>query len=93
MLLGSDYVVTTANISAKNQLELEGLEGSRVSVEPTGDHLNHLNEYKLRVQEQEFYVMGHMYDLPNPSKRYEGAGIVRRRPEAKRQMRKDPSAR
>ncbi len=70
MLLGSDYVVTTANISAKNQLELEGLEGSRVSVEPTGDHLNHLNEYKLRVQEQEFYVMGHMYDLPNPSKRY-----------------------
>ena len=70
MLLGSDYVVTTANISAKNQLELEGLEGSRVSVEPTGDHLNHLNEYKLRVREQEFYVMGHMYDLPNPSKRY-----------------------
>lgn len=70
MILGNDHVVTTANAAAKKQLELEHLEGSLVQISPTGDHLNHLIEYKMKLRDQKFFVMGHMYDLPKPTKRY-----------------------
>lgn len=70
LILGSDHVVTTANASARKQLNMESLEGSLVHITPTGDHLNHLIEYKMQIREQEFFVMGHMYDLPKHTKRY-----------------------
>lgn len=70
MIIGEDGVITTANESAKRQLELENPEGSYVTVEATGDHMNYQNEYKMKVRDQEFSIMGHYYDLPRQEGRY-----------------------
>ncbi len=70
MIIGSDNVITSANPAAKKQLEIEGLEGIRLNIEATGDHMNHQNEYKLKIGDREFSIMGQLYDLSEKEKRY-----------------------
>lgn len=70
MIIGEDHVITTANEAAQKQLELDGLEGSYVEIEATGDHMNYQNEYKMKIGAREFSIMGHLYDLPRQEGRY-----------------------
>lgn len=70
IVLGKDGVITTANPAAKRQLQMEKPEGEPVELKATGDHLNHLNEYKLIIRDAEFIIMGHEYPLENASERY-----------------------
>lgn len=70
MIIGKDHVVTTANASAKRQLELDKPEGSYVEIEATGDHMNYQNEYKMKIADREFSIMGQLYDLPRQEGRY-----------------------
>ena len=70
MVIGADYVITTANEAAKKQLELEMPEGSYVEIEATGDHMNYRNEYKMKIGDREFSIMGHLYDLSRQEGRY-----------------------
>lgn len=70
MIIGADYVITTANEAAKKQLELEMPEGSYVKIEATGDHMNYRNEYKMKIGDREFSIMGHLYNLPRQEGRY-----------------------
>lgn len=70
MILGTDGIITTANEAARQQLKINLLEGTLAVLEATGDHLNNSNEYKLKIGEQEFRIMGQLHSLPNPTKRY-----------------------
>ena len=70
MIIGDDNVITTANETAKKQLELENPEGTCVQIEATGDRMNNQNEYKMTVGEQEFFIMGYLYDLPENVGKY-----------------------
>ena len=70
IIIGDDHVITTANESAKKQLELERPEGTHVKIEATGDRMNYQNEYKMKVGDKEFSIMGHLYDLPRKEGRY-----------------------
>lgn len=70
LIFGKDETVSMANAAAKKQLPLELVEGKRVSVTPTGDSLNHQNEYRLQIDNKEYLVMGHMFDLDKEPERY-----------------------
>lgn len=64
VIIGDDHVITTSNEAAKKQLELDMPEGTYVEIEATGDRMNYQNEYKMKVGDREFSIMGHLYDLP-----------------------------
>ena len=70
IIIGDDHVITTSNESAKKQLELDMPEGTYVEIEATGDRMNYQNEYKMKVGDREFSIMGHLYDLPRKEGRY-----------------------
>lgn len=70
MIIGDDHVITTANEAAKKQLELDMPEGTYVEIDATGDRMNYRNEYKMKIGEREFFIMGHLYDLPRREGRY-----------------------
>lgn len=70
LIMGSDEVITTANEAAKRQLNENLLEGMRADLKTTGDKLSHETEYHLVLKEKKFSVMGRLYDLRNPTKRY-----------------------
>lgn len=70
LIFGKDETVAAANAAAEQQLLVKLPEGKRVSVTPTGDSLNHQNEYRIKIDDKEYLVMGHMYDLDSDPERY-----------------------
>lgn len=70
LILNGRGIVTMANESAKRQLSLTMPEGKLARLSPTGDNLNHQNEYKLLLDEKEYVLMGHLYDLERDPSRY-----------------------
>lgn len=70
LILGDDNIITMANDSAKTQLSLHMPEGKRAEITPTGDNINHQNEYTMRLNQKEYFVMGHLYDLNESRQRY-----------------------
>lgn len=70
LILNGKGIVTMANESAKRQLSLTMPEGKRAQISPTGDNLNHQNEYKMLLGGKEYYLMGHLYDLERDPSRY-----------------------
>lgn len=70
LIFGKDEVVAAANAAAEQQLLVKLPEGKQVSVMPTGDSLNHQNEYRIKIDDKEYLVMGHMYDLDSDPERY-----------------------
>lgn len=85
LILGKDERVSVANAAAEKQLTPELAKGKKVSVTPTGDSLNHENEYRLRIGDKEYLVMGHMFDLDREPEQYskvlifESTRVVRER--------------
>ncbi len=85
LIFGQNETVAASNAAAEQQLSLKLPEGKRMQVTPTGDSLNHQNEYRIRIDDQEYLVMGHMYDLDRDPERYsqvlifESARAVRER--------------
>lgn len=70
LIFGSEDTIVEANDAAKKQLSLSMPEGKKAAVTPTGDNLNNQNEYRIRIGEAEYLVMGQMYDLDRSSGRY-----------------------
>ncbi len=70
LLFGKGETVAAANEAAKQQLSLDFTGDMRVAVTPTGDSLNHQNEYRIRIGDREYLVMGHMYDLDRDPDQY-----------------------
>lgn len=70
LILGGDKVVTMANEPAKRQLSVEMPEGQRAVVTPTGDTFSRQNEFKVLLNDKEYFVMGHLYDLDQDPRRY-----------------------
>lgn len=70
IILGKDKTVTAANETARQQLKIPQPEGMHVVVEATGDHLNSNNEYILTIGERQYAVMGQLYNLHGPTRRY-----------------------
>ncbi len=70
MIVGSDNVITSANSAAKKHLENKNLEGMKLDIEATGDHMSHQNEYKLKIGKREFSIMGQLYELSDNEDRY-----------------------
>lgn len=70
IIVDNDSVITMANDSAKRQLSHETLEGHLAKITPTGDNLNHQNEYIMILNDKEYYVMGHFYDLSHDPQKY-----------------------
>lgn len=70
LIFGKEETVAVANKAAKQQLSIKLPAGMRVSVTPTGDSLNHQNEYRVRIDEREYLIMGQMYDLDFDPERY-----------------------
>ncbi len=70
LVIGEENVILTANKAAREQLHLEdeeSLSKLTISIEPTGDVMNHLKEYMLTVRGQKYTVMGSLYDMQNCS--------------------------
>lgn len=70
LIFGKNEIVAAANPAAEKQLSTRQLEGQTVSVTPTGDSLNHQNEYRIQIDGREYLVMGHHYDLDRDPERY-----------------------
>lgn len=70
MVLGSGGMVTAANQAALRHLGVEWLHGLYVKIESTGDHMNHLHEYKVTIGDQEYLILGRRYNLSNATGRY-----------------------
>lgn len=70
LIFGKEDTVAAVNTAARQQLSMELPAGKQVSVTPTGDSLNHQNEYRVRIDEREYLVMGQMYDLDLDPERY-----------------------
>lgn len=70
LIFGKNEIVAAANPAAEKQLSTRQLEGKTVSVTPTGDSLNHQNEYRIQIDGREYLVMGHHYDLDRDPERY-----------------------
>lgn len=70
LILGGDNVVTMANEPAKRQLSIDMPEGQMAVVTPTGDNFSRQNEFKVLLNEKEYFVMGHLYDLDQDPRRY-----------------------
>lgn len=70
LILNGRGIVTMANESAKRQLSLTMPEGKLARLSPTGDNINHQNEYKLLLDKKEYVLMGHLYDLKKDPSRY-----------------------
>lgn len=64
LILGEDGRITLANETARRQLEQPRLEGMQVTLEPTGDRLGGQDEFRLRLGEEEIFVMGRLHRLP-----------------------------
>ena len=60
LILGADDVVTTASSVAKRHLEIEDIQGKRVTITHTGDRLENQSEFRLNVEGKEFLVMGYL---------------------------------
>ena len=60
LILDEENVVTTASPVAKKQLDIEDIQGKRVTVTYTGDHLENQSEFRLNVEGKEFLVMGYL---------------------------------
>ncbi|WP_294146486.1 sigma 54-interacting transcriptional regulator [uncultured Clostridium sp.] len=70
LILGGDNVVTMANEPAKRQLSIDMPEGQMAVVTPTGDNFSRQNEFKVLLNDKEYFVMGHLYDLDQDPRRY-----------------------
>ena len=70
LILGGDNVVTMANEPAKRQLSIDMPEGQMAVVTPTGDNFSRQNEFKVLINNKEYFVMGHLYDLDQDPRRY-----------------------
>lgn len=70
LIVNGDGAITMANDSAKKQLAVAMPEGKKAEISPTGDNLNHQNEYKMLLGEKEYFLMGHLYDLEKDPSRY-----------------------
>lgn len=70
LVFGKEDVITVVNDAAKKQLSLTMPEGKKATVTPTGDNLNHQNEYRIQIEGKEYLVMGQLYDLDRDPERY-----------------------
>lgn len=70
LVFGKEDVITVVNDEAKKQLSLMMPEGKKAVVTPTGDNLNHQNEYRIQIEGKEYLVMGQLYDLDRDPERY-----------------------
>lgn len=70
LIFGKEEKIAVANEAAEQQLSLKLSGKAQVSVVPTGDSLNHQNEYRIRIGDREYLVMGHMYDLDRDPEQY-----------------------
>lgn len=85
LIFGKEERVAAANEAAERELSVKLPEGKQVQVSPTGDSMNHQNEYRIRIDGREYVVMGHLYDLDPDPERYsrvlifESTGAVQER--------------
>lgn len=70
LIFGKEEKIAVANEAAEQQLSLKISGKAQASVVPTGDSLNHQNEYRIRIGDREYLVMGHMYDLDRDPEQY-----------------------
>lgn len=70
LVISDKNTILTANKAAIEQLHLEdeeSLSKEVISIEPTGDVMNHFKEYMLTVRGRKYTVMGSLYDMQNCS--------------------------
>lgn len=70
MILDRHERVAIANESARQQLEQPHLEGMLAKFSPTGDRIGGKNEYRLRLENREIYVMGQLNQLRQENSQY-----------------------
>lgn len=63
LVLASDGRVRMANSTAKKQLRCDALSGAMIRIEETGDSIGDQNEYRLKVENKTYRVMGQSYSL------------------------------
>lgn len=60
LILGHDRTVTLANQEAREQLQLQTLEGCRAQLTATGDTINGQSEYQLSIGTQKTNILGEL---------------------------------
>lgn len=63
LLMGENGIITMANETARKQLKRKQLEGLGVQLVDTGDNINNQTEYRMKIEEKDYYVMGQLYNL------------------------------
>lgn len=63
LLMGENGIITMANETARKQLKRKRLEGLGVQLVDTGDNINNQTEYRMKIEEKDYYVMGQLYNL------------------------------
>ena len=71
LLLRQDGFIQGANTSAREQLSCNNLEGTRVSVEETGDMILDQKEYAITLNKRRLYVVGDMISVHSDSTDYD----------------------
>ena len=63
LVLSETGEITAANLVAQDQLGVNCLEGKRIQIQATGDHMEHQAEYRLVIDQKELLVMGYLETL------------------------------
>lgn len=61
LILGSNQTITLSNHQARSQLNREILEGCRVQLNFTGDHIGGQREYQLVMDQQKINILGELH--------------------------------
>lgn len=70
LVLSEAGEITAANLVAQDQLGVNYLEGKRIQIRATGDHLEHQVEYRLVIDQKELLVMGYLETLEDHLEEY-----------------------
>lgn len=71
ILINEDFEIVSINKTGKRELKLNSnLTGKKLIINETGDSLNKLNEYLLKINQKEYKVMGEIHTLKDYTEQF-----------------------
>ncbi len=77
VVIGDDNIIRSDNDSAKKHLGLSKLVGKEILVHSTGDSINNIAEYKIKIEGKTIFAIGGMYPLGLKDKLYKNIFVFK----------------
>ena len=77
VVIGDDNIIRSDNDSAKKHLGLSELVGKEIIVRSTGDSINNIAEYKIKIEGKTIFAIGGMYPLELKDKLYKNIFVFK----------------